>query len=125
MATRRLRECAAALERHLQPSLFKALCDPSRLALLSRLATCGGSLSVSEASDCCGVHVSGTSRHLKMLEQAGVARAQRQGREVRYELNATALVAALRGLANAIEACCDQDGCCGVDPREETDDAGA
>lgn len=117
-------ECAAALERHLEPSLFKALCDPSRLVLLTRLATCGGSMSVSEASDCCGVHVSGTSRHLKMLEQAGVLRAARRGREVRYELEAAHLVAALRGLADAIEACCEQTECCGASPREEMNDAG-
>lgn len=111
------------LEQHLKPALFKALCDPSRLALLSRLATCGGSMSVSEASDCCGVHVSGTSRHLKMLEQAGVLRAERQGREVRYELNAGELVTALRGLADAIEACCEEHACCGAGPRKETNDA--
>jgi len=116
-------ECLAALERHLRPELFKALCDPSRLALLSRLATGGGSLSVSEASACCGVHVSGTSRHLKMLEQAGVVRAQRRGREVRYELSAGALVAALRGLADAIEDCCREASCCGACPAEESDDA--
>lgn len=114
---------AAALERMLEPALFKALCDPSRLTLLSRFATCGGTMSVSEASDCCGVHVSGTSRHLKLLERAGVLRASRQGREVRYALNARELVSALRGLADAIEACARVTGCCGTDPREETTDA--
>jgi DNA-binding transcriptional ArsR family regulator len=113
-------ECVAALERHLKPELFKALCDPSRLALLTRLATSGGSMSVSEASDCCGVHVSGTSRHLKMLERAGALRVERRGREVRYELNASELVAALRGLADAIEDCCRQASCCGVRPTQES-----
>jgi DNA-binding transcriptional ArsR family regulator len=118
-------ECAEVLHRHLRPSLFKALCDPSRLTLLARLATNAGALNVSEASECCGVHVSGTSRHLKMLERAGVVRAARHGREVRYELNAGELVAALRGLADAIEACCRQRGCCGVSPAKENEDARA
>ena len=112
---------ATSLDPHLNATLFKALCDPNRLALLSRLASCG-SMSVSEASDCCGVHVSGTSRHLKMLEQAGVLRATRKGREVRYALSAAELVAALRGFADAIEACCQERACCGVDPLEETND---
>lgn len=118
-----LRECAEALERHLRPELFKALCDPGRMVLLSRLATGDSPMNVSEASECCGVHVSGTSRHLKMLEQAGVVTAQRHGREVRYALNTNELVAALRGLADAIEDCGRRSGCCGVTPREENDDA--
>jgi DNA-binding transcriptional ArsR family regulator len=116
--------CADALSRQLRPELFKALCDPSRLSLLSRLASTEAPMNVSEASECCGVHVSGTSRHLKMLEAAGVVSAERHGREVRYRLNAGELVAALRGLADAIEDCCSTTGCCGVPPRRENDDAG-
>lgn len=106
------------LESRLDPALFKALCDPNRLALVARLA--GGPLSVSEASECCGVHVSGTSRHLKLLERAGVVRASRRGREVRYALDAPTLVAALRGLADAIEECGRATGCCG--PRADAND---
>ncbi|MFW5925678.1 MAG: ArsR/SmtB family transcription factor [Myxococcota bacterium] len=118
-----LPECAEALEQHLKPALFKALCDPGRMVLLSRLATGAGPMNVSEASECCGVHVSGASRHLKMLEQAGVVIARRHGREVRYELNTGALVTTLRGLADAIEDCGRRSGCCGETPREENDDA--
>ena len=109
----------SALERALNPELFKALCDPSRLTLLSRLATCGDSLSVSEASTCCGVHISGASRHLAQLERAGIVVVKREGREARYRLDAGSLVGALRSLADAIEACGQDPGCCVSNTNEK------
>ena len=42
-----------------------------RLALLGRLAMAREPLTVTEVADCCGVHLSGVSRHLKMLHGAG------------------------------------------------------
>jgi len=105
--------CAEALARHLRPELFRALCDPSRLSLLVRLASTSEPMNVSAASDCCGVHVSGTSRHLRTLERAGVVTAERRGREVVYRLAAGEIVSALRGVADAIEDCCRRTGCCG------------
>lgn len=97
--------CADALEAHLDATLFRALCDPSRLAIVARLATGAQPLNVSEASACCGVHISGTSRHLSMLKAAGIVTAARRGREVRYRLQTTRLVSLLRGLAESLEAC--------------------
>lgn len=102
--------CGEALAAHLRPEVFQALCDPTRLALLARLATADEPLTVTEAAACCGVHVSGTSRHLALLKSAGVVRAERHGREVRYELDCDTLVGALRGLADAIEDC--RAACC-------------
>ena len=104
--TRFPRACAEALEAHLDASVFKALCDPNRLALVARLATSAGTMNVSEASECCGVHISGTSRHLAMLKAAGIVAAERRGREVRYRLQTEHLVSLLRGLADSLEACC-------------------
>jgi hypothetical protein len=40
-----------------------------------------------------------------MLRDAGVLRAEKRGREMVYQLNFDALIAALRGLADALEAC--------------------
>lgn len=111
--------CSTALAAHLRPELFQALCDPTRLALLARLATAPEAVTVTEAAGCCGVHLSGTSRHLAILKSAGVVRAERQGREVRYELDCDTLVGALRGLADAIEDC--RASCCAPD----TDTKGA
>ncbi len=99
-----------ALERYLDPAIFRALGDPTRLTLLARLASASGPQTVTELSSCCGVHLSGVSRHLKMLHDAALIRSQRQGREVRYRLDCGALTATLRGLADALEQC--QASCC-------------
>lgn len=98
--------CSTELGKHLDPSLFRALGDPKRIALIAQLAVGERSMNVSEASACCGVHVSGTSRHLSILKSAGVVFAERRGREVRYRLATGKLVSLLRGLADALEACC-------------------
>jgi len=99
-----------ALETYLDPELFRALADPTRLALLARLARSQGPTTVTEASSCCGVHLSGVSRHLKMLHDAGLLLLERDGREVRYRLDCGALAGTLRGLATALERC--QAECC-------------
>lgn len=106
--------CADALEAHLDASVFKALCDPNRLALVARLATRADAMNVSDASACCGVHISGASRHLSMLKAAGIVAAEKRGREVFYRLRTEHLVSLLRGLADSLEACC---------PTMEEDDA--
>ena len=87
--------------------LFRALADPSRLAILAELASCcGGSMNVSEVADGLPKDLSVVSRHLATLRDAGVLRAERHGREVRYFCCYEELVGALRSLADAIEACC-------------------
>lgn len=103
--------CTDALARHMQPDLFKALCDPRRLALLGHLAV-GGPQTVSGASGCCGVHISGVSRHLSILRRAGVVQALKRGREVHYQIDFEMLIGALRGLADALEDCRQRGGCC-------------
>jgi DNA-binding transcriptional ArsR family regulator len=107
--------------RQWSPEVYRALGDPNRLALLVRLATAVRPLTVTELSDCCGVHISGVSRHLSLLREAGLVRSQRAGREVRYDLDLEAFTARLRGLADAVEACrnaCIQNdpACCGDEP---------
>ena len=97
--------CVRALDDHLQPELFQALCDPARIALVAHLAASGRPLTVTEASACCGIHFSGVSRHLAILRRAGVVRSEKQGREVHYELEIGALTSSLRGIAEALEAC--------------------
>ena len=109
-------DCTQALERYLDPTIFRALGDPTRLALLARLASAPGHLSVTELSSCCGVHLSGVSRHLKMLHDAELIAAERQGREVRYRLDCRALTTVLRGMADALEQC--QASCCTHDDKE-------
>lgn len=109
------------LKRLLQPELFRSLADPTRLQVLFRLACASAPQTVTEISGCCGVHLSGVSRHLAALRDAGVVHAQRRGREVLYSLNRTRLTSALRDLADAVDRCalgaCDEgtaqsDACC-------------
>lgn len=89
----------------LDPALFRALGDPTRLTLLGRLAMARDPLTVTEVADCCGVHLSGVSRHLKMLHDAGLLEAERRGREVRYRLRCDALAGTLREVADALDRC--------------------
>ncbi|MCZ7583463.1 MAG: metalloregulator ArsR/SmtB family transcription factor [Deltaproteobacteria bacterium] len=100
----------------LRPGWFKALGDPNRLAIVARLACAAKPMTVSEVGGCCGVHISGVSRHLALLRAAGVVAAEKIGREVRYRLNLSDLTGALRGLADAIDACEPSELC--NPPRE-------
>jgi DNA-binding transcriptional ArsR family regulator len=91
-----------------QPGLWKALCDPNRVAILGFLARNPGPRTVTEVADsgCLKVDLSVVSRHLATLRDAGVVVAERHGREVRYTLQVRPLVATLRALADALEGCC-------------------
>ncbi len=102
--------CQTALAEHLRPEIFKALCDPTRIAVITRLASASRPLTVTEITGCCGVHISGVSRHLATLRDAGVIRAERRGREVRYRLDCEHLTTILRGLADAFDGC--RASCC-------------
>ncbi len=72
---------------------------------MATLAADGSAATVSDIVECCGIDFSGVSRHLKMLKEAGILAAERDGRHVRYRLEATALAATLRGMADALDAC--------------------
>ena len=107
------KDCRAALHEQLDPELFRALSDPSRLVVLCRLIMAHGPLTVTEISECCGVHLSGVSRHLAILRDAGMVAGEKNGREVRYRLQCESLTASLRRLADTIDDC--RASCCGDD----------
>ena len=67
-------------------------------------------MTVTEAAECCGVHLSGVSRHLAVLRNAGIVEARKHGREVRYSLDCGALALLLRDLADSLDRC--QAVCC-------------
>ena len=100
------KRCCAALQRWLSPVLFKALGDPNRLAILVALSDGGRERTVSDLADCCPVDLSVVSRHLRTLREAGILEARKQGKEVFYRVRFDAVVAILRNLADALEACC-------------------
>jgi ArsR family transcriptional regulator len=88
--------------------LFKALSDPTRIALLAGLAR-RGPATVSEVAGCCPVDLSVVSRHLALLREAGIVACEKKGKEVRCRIRYATLAGALRELADAIEACCPTD----------------
>ncbi|HLL53964.1 MAG TPA: metalloregulator ArsR/SmtB family transcription factor [Myxococcaceae bacterium] len=70
--------------------LFAALGDPTRLALVRRLCS-GGPMSITQLSDGAGVTRQAVSKHLHVLEEAGVVRGARAGRERIWELEPRSL----------------------------------
>jgi ArsR family transcriptional regulator len=63
---------------------------------------------VTQAAECCSVDLSVVSRHLAILRDAGVLSVRKQGRQIFYDVRYAELARTLRGLAEAIEACCPQ-----------------
>ena len=90
----------------MEPEQLKALAEPTRLTVVMRLAARGGPMTVTEVSGCCGVHLSGVSRHLAVLRSAGLVEVERKGREARYVLRRAELCESLRRFADALERCC-------------------
>jgi ArsR family transcriptional regulator len=103
------------LASQLVPELFRALSEPNRIAILTRLAIAGCEQTVSEVARCCPVNLSVVSRHLKTLREAGLLSAERRGKEVYYRARARQLATQLRALADALDGCC---ACCAPDPED-------
>lgn len=95
--------CCGPIDELLDAGLFKALGEPTRLNLLSCLAKCGRECSVTELAECCSVDFSVVSRHLGVLERAGVLTTTKRGRTVFYAVRYKQLTEAFRALAKAID----------------------
>ena len=105
MTARQAFACASPVDDLLDPALFKALGDPTRVKLLSCIIKCGRPCSVGEIAACCSVDLSVVSRHLAALARAGLAEASKSGRVVRYAARHAQLCQTLRALAAAVEEC--------------------
>lgn len=66
--------------------LFRALADETRLAILRQLRE-RGEACAGELEACCTVAQPTVSHHLKVLREAGLVLAEKQGLEVHYRLN--------------------------------------
>jgi ArsR family transcriptional regulator len=104
--------CCGPVDDLLDPELFKALSDPTRVSLISCIAKCGRGCSVGEVAECCAVDFSVVSRHLALLARSGVLEAKKEGRTVFYRVRYAELCRALRSLADALEDCCPGQGSC-------------
>ncbi|MBI3451342.1 MAG: winged helix-turn-helix transcriptional regulator [Rhodospirillales bacterium] len=78
-------------------STFAALADPTRRAILARLTL--GEASVGEIAEPFAMSLPAVSKHLKVLETAGLLKRERDGRVLRCRLDA----APIAGIASWIE----------------------
>lgn len=88
---------ATAGARRAQAPVFAALGDETRLTLVARL--CGGSpMSITRLTAGSDVTRQAITKHLRVLERAGVVRGVREGRQNLFELEPRALGEARRYL---------------------------
>lgn len=66
--------------------VFAALGDETRLAIVRRLAG-GQGRSISQLTEGSRLTRQAVTKHLRVLERAGIVRSARSGRESRFELN--------------------------------------
>ena len=71
--------------------IFKALGDPTRLKILKLIAAQGNNLCVGFIASQLGISQPAVSQHLKVLKNAGLTEANRQGFHVHYSINKNSL----------------------------------
>jgi DNA-binding transcriptional ArsR family regulator len=77
------RRCVAVFD----TNFFKALCEPARIAVLQELILVGRA-DIAGIADRLPQDRSVIARHLQQLADAGIVRAEREGRHVFYQLDA-------------------------------------
>lgn len=80
------RQCVAVFDTR----FFKALCEPARISVLQALILLGRA-DIAAIADRLPQDRSVIARHLQLLADAGIARAEKAGRHVFYQLDASAV----------------------------------
>jgi DNA-binding transcriptional ArsR family regulator len=83
-------------------ALFAALGDGTRLEIVARLAD-GSHQSITQLTEAATVTRQAITKHLKVLESAGIVRSERSGRETLFALQPRSLEEAQRALAAVSE----------------------
>ena len=73
--------------------VFAALGDPQRMVLVSRLSQ-KGPLSLTDLADGSSITRQAVTKHLRVLEAAGLAHSERSGRETKWQLDRRPLATA-------------------------------
>ena len=73
--------------------VFAALGDPQRMLLVSRLSQ-KGPLSLTDLADGSSITRQAVTKHLRVLEAAGLAHSERSGRETKWQLDRRPLATA-------------------------------
>lgn len=79
------------VRRQARAPVFAALGDGTRLALVAKLC-CGRPYSISQLARGSRLTRQGITKHLRVLERAGIVRSARTGREIRFEFDPRSLV---------------------------------
>lgn len=103
----------------LNADYFRALCEPVRVALVVELVRLGRS-DVTALAQGMPQDRSVISRHLQVLERAGIVSSQQEGRHVFYQLEGASIVARFEAMLNELRemqaladaAASDENGGC-------------
>lgn len=87
------RRCVAVFD----TTFFKALCEPSRIAVLRELILLGRA-DIAGISNRLPQDRSVVARHLQQLAEAGIVDAEKEGRHVFYRIDAAAVRRRLEGI---------------------------
>lgn len=98
--------CCSEIADIFEPTLFKALSDANRISILAQLAIGAKEQTVSQVAKAYELNFSVVSRHLKILKEAQILCARKEGKEVYYTVNTQQLAAALKKMAEVLERCC-------------------
>lgn len=97
--------CLAVLD----ADFFKALCEPARLEVVRQMIKLGRA-DIGDISEGLPQDRSVVSRHLQILEDAGIAASSKEGRRVFYELDGPRIMAKLGAMTDAfaplVSVCC-------------------
>lgn len=104
----RSRAIDAAID-SLDGAFFKALCEPSRVAVLKRVMQLGRA-DIAEIAEGLPQERSVVSRHLQVLSEAGIVRAAKVSRQMFYEVDGAAVVTRLEDILQHMKSlapfCC-------------------
>ena len=84
-----------------EAQVFAALASAPRRQVIAFLAQTA--LSTSDLAERFGISAPAVSRHLAVLQRAGLVSTERQGQRVLYRLNRDALLDALAGFASLVD----------------------
>lgn len=93
----------------LDADFFRALCEPARLEVVRQMIKLGRA-DIGEIAEGLPQDRSVVSRHLQVLEQAGLVSCNKEGRRVFYELDGPAIMTRFQTMMDAfaplVPACC-------------------
>jgi DNA-binding transcriptional ArsR family regulator len=97
-------------------AVFAALASAPRRQVIAFLAQTA--LATSDLAGRFGISAPAMSRHLAVLQRAGLVSTERQGQRVLYRLNREVLLAALAGLASVVDGPLRREAHLARAPRE-------